>query len=82
MHYGLSRKYKNVYVVLLDEPTHELDYNKKYRWLSHYSYTKDYQNKNEYEEYTRFYFDEPTWKKLIKKKYMMLWMLAGTPMPT
>jgi hypothetical protein len=74
MNYGPAKMFKNVWFTSFKyEPDDgEPEYNKKWRWFEYYSYTREYQG-----DYVIFFFDEADWKKLIRKKYMVMWMLKG-----
>jgi len=75
MNYGKSRYWPNTWFTAMDAylgSEVEPEYNKKYRWFEYYSHRRDYQGDN-----IVFYFDEAGWKKLIGKKYMVMWMLKG-----
>jgi len=74
MTYGKSRYWPNTWFVAMDVDIDDgtSEYNKKYRWFEYYSDRRDYQGND-----VVFYFDEAGWKKLSRKKYMLIWMLKG-----
>jgi hypothetical protein len=75
MKYGPSKILQDVWFTAFKyEPDDgEPEYNKKWRWFEHYSYTRDYQG-----DYIVFFFDAANWKKLSRKEYMLMWMLEGS----